>query len=241
MRRQQVCLGDDPRSLDNVAMTVGTLSKKVLTLESAIEVVTQKALVLEREMAQHVQDRLGNKGKDIEKTVVVVTEVQGHDAVYWNQVATTLYNEVAEVRKDADRRVEAYRVLQENHIRLGAVHRQTVEELAILNRELALMRADQTRMEASSKHKHLPLVPVNPQGKDAIFWHQCARTLQQQYLDLNKEFEEKVAQHAIVVENVKTSEAVYKEKDVTISGLEDHVKRLLKDRSLLEGQLRGLF
>jgi hypothetical protein len=146
-----------------------------------------------------------------------------------------------EIKKDVDRKAEAYKVLQDNHIRLGAVHRQTIEELAVLNRELALMRVDESRVEASSKQKVAPLVPVNPQGKDAIFWHQCARTLQQQYLDLSKELEEKVAQNAVTVESLKAAELVCKEKDVTISGLEDHVSRLSKDRSLLEGQLRKLF
>jgi hypothetical protein len=234
-----VCPSNDPRSLDNVAMTVGTLSKKVVSLESAIEVVTQKALKLEREMAQNAQDQLGGKGVDPVRAAVV--EIQGRDVVYWNQVATTLYNEAMEIKKDVDRKAEAYKVLQDNHIRLGAVHRQTIEELAVLNRELALMRVDESRVEASSKQKVAPLVPVNPQGKDAIFWHQCARTLQQQYLDLSKELEEKVAQNAVTVESLKAAELVCKEKDVTISGLEDHVSRLSKDRSLLEGQLRKLF
>jgi hypothetical protein len=124
------------------------------------------------------------------------------------------------------------------------VHRQAVEEIAVLSREIALLRVDPKRNDTgttSNVGKFFPSVPVNPQGRDAVFWHQCARTLQQQFLDLNKEFEEKVSQHAVVTENTKSVEAVCKEKDVIISGLEDHVKKLLEHRSVLEGQLKKLF
>ena len=234
-------LPEDSRSLDGVAGTIGKLAVKVLTLESALEAVTQRALTLERDLLLR-QDQSCNS-KD-EPAPSVSVEIQGHDVVYWNQVASTLYNEAVEVKRETDIRAEAYRVLQENHIRLAAAHRQMVDEYAVLNRDAALSRVDSGSGEpgVASGDKKIPLsVPVNPQGKDVIFWHQCARTLQQQCLDVTKQLNDSTSQHVIVVENLKLAEAVCKEKDLTISGLEDHVKKLLEHRSILENQLRKLF
>ena len=238
MRRQRSHL-DDLRCVDGVAATIGYLSRKVSSLETGVDVVAQKALELEREMARMVSEK-NAKGEDNKAVVAMVADVQGRDVVYWNQVAVTLYGENVEARGEAEKKTEAYRVLQENHIRLGAAHRQMADELSAVNREMALLRADrmQTHMQTN---KAIPSVPVNTQGKDAVFWHQCARTLQQQYLELAKEFEDKTAQYVNVTENLKGLETVCKNKDVTVAGLQEQVARLIEQRTVLETQMRRFF
>jgi hypothetical protein len=242
LRRIHAGLLEDSRSLDGVAGTIGKLAVKVLTVESALEAVTQRALTLERDLL--IRQDQACISKDAPKPAVSV-EIHGHDVVYWNQVATTLYNEAIEARKEAEIRAESYRVLQDNHIRLATAHRQMVDECAVLNRDIAVFRMESGPNDPSvvaGVDKKIPLsVPVNPQGKDVVFWHQCARTLQQQCLDVNKQLDDKTSQHAAVVETLKLAEVTCKEKDVTISGLEDHVKKLLEHRSILENQLRKLF
>lgn len=240
---RHICSGssEDERSLDVVGGTVGKFAVKVLTLESALDDMTRKALGLEKDLLSRQEDACGSNA---DQRPSVSVEVHGHDAVYWNQVASTLYNEAVELRKDAEKNMEAYRVLQNNHMRLGVAHRLTVDELAMANRELALLRVDSGGNAAgvNGSEAKIPLsVPVNTQGKDAVFWHQCARTLQQQFLDLNKKLEEKTALHVTVVENLKQLEVTCKEKDATIAGLECHVQKLLEQQSNLENQLRKLF
>ena len=224
---------EDSKSLDGVAGTIGKLAVKVLTVESALETVTQRALTLERELLIRQEQSYSNKD---EAKPSVPVEIHGHDIVYWNQVAATLHNEAIEARKDAEIKAETYRVLQENHIRLAAAHRLVVDECAVLSREIAVFKMETGSNDAgvTGSEKKTPLsVPVNPQGKDVVFWHQCARTLQQQCLDVNKQLHEKSSQHVTVVENLKMAEASCKDKDVFIAGLEEQVKKL-------ETQLRKL-
>ena len=40
----------------------------------------------------------------------------------------------------------------------------------------------------------IPNIPVNTQGKDAMYWHQACRTLQIQYLELKNELDNKTDQ-----------------------------------------------
>ena len=104
-----------------------------------------------------------------------------------------------------------------------------MDECATLNRDIAVFKMETGTSDAGvmGGEKKIPLsVPVNPQGKDVVFWHQCARTLQQQCLDVSKQLHEKSSQHVTVVENLKMAEASCKDKDVFIAGLEEQVKKL---------------
>jgi hypothetical protein len=176
----------------------------VTALESGIESVVSRSLVLEQELARMAEAE--NKKAKANGTRAAL--VQGHDVTYWHQATVTLCDENAALKKELHTKSDAYRVLQENHIRLSAAHREMTAALTAANREIAMLRTD----------RELPItrpasvVPVNTQGKDAVFWHQCARTLQQQYLELEKELESKGSQCVTLADACK-------EKDAVIAGL----------------------
>jgi hypothetical protein len=118
-----------------------------------------------------------DKRKRVKLSNEIVSLVQGRDVVYWHQVSATLCNENFQLRKELSCKVELYKVLQENHVRLAAAFKESELKLNSLNREVAIIRSGLPLGRIS-----IPAVPVGTQGRDAVFWHQCARTLQQQYL-----------------------------------------------------------
>ena len=69
-----------------------------------------------------------------------------------------------------------------------AKHCQDAHELrrirTRLEQQLAALKCD-----LHCVHHPPPSVPANPQGKDALFWHQTCRTLQQHTMTLKQELE----------------------------------------------------
>ena len=78
-------------------------------------------------------------------------------------------------RKDVERTEHYNTVVGFERIRI-----QLEEKIATLTCEL---------LHATDGPSVLPPIPVNPQGKDAMYWHQACRTLQQHNSVLKKELE----------------------------------------------------
>ena len=78
-------------------------------------------------------------------------------------------------RKDVERTEQLSAIAGFERMRV-----QFEEKLASLTCEL---------LHATNGPSVLPLIPVNPQGKDAMYWHQACRTLQQHNSVLKKELE----------------------------------------------------
>lgn len=110
--------------------------------------------------------------------------VQGRDALYWHQVSVTLCNENETLRRELDIKSDSYRALQESHVRLSTSYRHLNETVVAVIRNNAILR------NRAVPGKRLTPVPSNTQGKDVMFWHQCARTLQKQYLQVCVQLEQ---------------------------------------------------
>ena len=107
--------------------------------------------------------------------------VQGRDATYWHQVSVTLCGENELLRRELDMKADSYRVLQELHVRLSSAYQG-------LNAMIAAVRRDNVILKNRvMPGKQFVSIPSNTQGKDAVFWHQCARTLQRQYQEVSNQ------------------------------------------------------
>jgi len=77
--------------------------------------------------------------------------------------------------------------------KLSQSHMEVERRLMAANRDLLILQADQVT-PPTIKHPPHPNIPVNTQGKDALYWHQACRTLQRQYTDVKNELENKTDQ-----------------------------------------------
>ena len=77
--------------------------------------------------------------------------------------------------------------------KLSQSHLEVERRLATAHRELLVLQADQT-MPPTLRHPPPPHIPINTQGKDALYWHQACRTLQRQYTEMKHELENKTDQ-----------------------------------------------
>jgi hypothetical protein len=66
------------------------------------------------------------------------------------------------------------------------------QKILQLQSELATIKSNPTYFERPK----LPNIPINTDGKDAMYWHQMCRTLQAQCIELSKELEKKTNQLA---------------------------------------------
>jgi hypothetical protein len=74
--------------------------------------------------------------------------------------------------------------------KLSQSHIELEQQLMIAKRELLVLQADQITRPLM-QHPPLPTMPINTQGKDALYWHQACRTLQRQYNEVRNELENK--------------------------------------------------
>ena len=76
-------------------------------------------------------------------------------------------------------KADSYRVLQELHVRLSSAYQGLNAMIAAVRRDNVILKNRVT------PGKQFVSIPSNTQGKDAVFWHQCARTLQRQYQEVS--------------------------------------------------------
>ena len=74
-------------------------------------------------------------------------------------------------------------------------------------RELNYLRTDPFQ-ETGIYSSVVSTIPVNTQGKDAIYWHQTCRTVQSQYLEAKREIDEKTYQFGVLSTRIRELESV---------------------------------
>ena len=123
-----------------------------------------------------------------------------------------LVNEMAQkmriISESKRRRLDDMNTLREENTRLKNRISQneatssllTEQKLIQAQRELAMLRADTI---AHVPRKQIPVIPVNTQGKDSVYWHQTCRTLQMQNAELSNEIERKTDQIVLLVEKLR--------------------------------------
>ncbi len=113
------------------------------------------------------------------------------DSLHWQKAASTLLAENTQIREALRLKEKECSHLTTKMFQLGQSHADLEKRLALSSRELLVLRADVITPPAV---RGIPNIPVNTQGKDAMYWHQACRTLQTQYLELKNELDNKTDQ-----------------------------------------------
>ena len=124
-----------------------------------------------------------------------------HEMLYWRQTAETLLNENRGLRESLQRKETECAELINRIRRTEQTCVQLEQQLASHMREVLILRADRITPPPPPKRTS-PIIPLNTQGKDAIYWHQACRTLQSQYMELQSELESKTDQFLRLTERL---------------------------------------
>jgi hypothetical protein len=129
-------------------------------------------------------------------------------------MASTLSNDVVRLDEAAKAREREYSSLFELNSKLLASYREIERKMVDAERELNYLRTDPFQESSVYCHHHhnnnivLSTVPVNTQGKDAIYWHQMCRTIQSQYSQARRVVDEKTHQFGVLNRRIKELETI---------------------------------
>lgn len=109
------------------------------------------------------------------------------------QKISTISNENTTLRESLKRKEKECSDFSIRMSKLSQSYMDIEQRLIASNRELLILQADQITPPAIT-HKTPMHIPVNTQGKDAIYWHQACRTIQRQYTEIKTELVNKTDQ-----------------------------------------------
>jgi hypothetical protein len=115
------------------------------------------------------------------------------DSLHWQQTASTLLSENTQLRESLKTKEKECSDYSSRLFQLGQSHASLEKQLAASTRDLLVSTVD-SLTPPPMVLRAAPNIPVNTQGKDAMYWHQACRTLQAQYLELKSELENKTDQ-----------------------------------------------
>ncbi len=136
--------------------------------------------------------RMPAQGKATKPTKVPpVCKQVTQDSLHWQKAASTLLAENTQIREALRLKEKEYSSLTSKMYQLGQSYIDLENRFVLGSRELLVLRADVITPPAV---RGIPNIPVNTQGRDAMYWHQACRTLQTQYLELKSELDNKTDQ-----------------------------------------------
>lgn len=183
--------------MDGIAFRLGYLCKRVLAFD--LGVMRRSGLGSAPRSRSPDERRVGGP------------KSRGKDASYWHRTATSLSSEVAQLRETVRLRERDNASLFEIHGKLLSSFRELERKLADSEREVTHLRTDPFR-ESSVYSSIISTIPVNTEGKDALFWHQTCRTVQLQYMEAKHEVDEKTRQFSLLTNRIKELEFKLSEK-----------------------------
>jgi len=122
-------------------------------------------------------------------------------------MAATLSSDVVQLREAATAREREYSSLFELNSKLLASYKELERKMVDSERELNYLRIDPFQ-DSSVYRSIVSTIPVNTQGKDAIYWHQMCRTIQSQYSHAQSVIDEKNHQFSILTNRIKELESI---------------------------------
>lgn len=184
--------------IDDIAFGFGFLCKRVLAFD--LGVLKQRRL--QRRRSRSPAERRAGCSCCAESR-----KIKGKDALFWSQSASTLLNDVAQLNDSLKSREREYASLFEINTKLLSSFRELERKMMDAERELNYLRTDPFQ-ETGIYSSVVSTIPVNTQGKDAIYWHQTCRTVQSQYLEAKREIDEKTYQFGVLSTRIRELESV---------------------------------
>jgi hypothetical protein len=166
-------------AVNEIAFRMGYLSKRVLVFDS--ESSRRSIFSGHSRRNNNNNSNNNNRSRSPDEKRTRSPRDKGKDISYWSQMAATLSNDVKQLKEDANTRQREYSSLFELNSKLLASFKEIERKMVDAERELNYLRTDPFQ-ESSVYHTIVSTVPVNTQGRDAIYWHQMCRTIQSQFL-----------------------------------------------------------
>ena len=114
----------------------------------------------------------------------------GDRSAYWHQMASTLSKENARLTSQITDLEEKCTRQQESIRRLSRNNAAVNEELASTRREiLRLTACENAILLPSTAPVRLQSIPIDPQGKDGMYWYQTCRTMEAQFIQRTAELQ----------------------------------------------------
>ena len=174
---------DDLCIMQSIVYGVGRLMRRSHYCSSSVA-ATPRVIVAHHHNATSVMAFLDEEGDEEEEDIT-----QGKDAVHWSRVALALK---AENKVQRDR----LRALEQDMAALKEAHSLLQDQHATANRELTAAQADAPVPPVPAAAM---MMPVNTQGRDAVYWHNMCRTFQAQFMESRRELELKTEQFVVVL------------------------------------------
>jgi hypothetical protein len=111
----------------------------------------------------------------------------------------TLAQEMVDGNAEERIRSELKRLETENSNLKSALQAKEISSPRMLEAKLLQAQNEILELRSASPYHHetkITSIPVDTEGRDAMYWHQICRTLQHQCTDLSKELERKTNQLA---------------------------------------------
>lgn len=189
--------------IDDIAFRFGHMCKRVLAFD--LGVLKQPRL--------RAAPRLRSRSPDERRLktgchcCVESRKVKGKDALFWSQSASTLLNDVSQLNDSLKSREREYASLFEINSKLLFSFKELERKMIDAERELNYLRTDPFQ-ETGIYSSVVSTIPVNTQGKDALYWHQTCRTVQLQYLEAKREVDEKTYQFSVLSTRIRELESM---------------------------------
>ena len=176
--------------IDEIAYRLGYLCKRVL----AFDLVNQCG----RKRRSRSPDPPPAAAPDL---------IRGKNATYWSEAATSLSTEAAQLREEIQKRNREYQSILECNARLLTSYREMERRLLDADRELNYLRTDPFQ-ESPVYSSIISTIPLNTEGRDALYWHQTCRTVMLQYQEAKREVDEKTNQFVMLSKRIRELESL---------------------------------
>ncbi len=186
-------------AVNEIAFRMGYLSKRVLVFDCETSRRPKSETMCHRKNCR-------SRSPD-ERRRMRSPRDKGKDISYWSQMAATLSSDVVQLREAATAREREYSSLFELNSKLLASYKELERKMVDSERELNYLRIDPFQ-DSSVYRSIVSTIPVNTQGKDAIYWHQMCRTIQSQYSHAQSVIDEKNHQFSILTNRIKELESI---------------------------------
>jgi hypothetical protein len=114
---------------------------------------------------------------------------------------------VSQLNDSLKSREREYASLFEINSKLLFSFKELERKMIDAERELNYLRTDPFQ-ETGIYSSVVSTIPVNTQGKDALYWHQTCRTVQLQYLEAKREVDEKTYQFSVLSNRIRELESM---------------------------------
>jgi hypothetical protein len=182
--------------IDDIAFRMGYLCKRVLAFDLC-------AMNQARCDARRLMNSRRSRSPEEKRRT--------NDTTHWSQTANTLAGELTQLREAKSKRDREYEALLECNSRILVSYRNMERKLVDAEREINYLKTDPFQ-ESLVYNSIISTIPLNTEGKDALYWHQTCRTIQAQYIEAKHAVDQKTNQFIVLSKRIRELESLLRGK-----------------------------